>query len=59
MLSSETVAEKIFKILKGNGHELQMFTDEGATTVDPATSRRFYLNDTGTMISLDETTNTR
>ncbi len=59
MLSSETVAEKIFKILKGNGHKLQMFTDEGATTVDPLTSRRFYLNDTDTMISLDETTNTR
>ena len=59
MLSSETVAEKIFKILKGNGHEIQMFTDEGATTVDPSTSRRFYLSDTGTMVSLDETDSTR
>ena len=59
MLSSETVAEKIFKILKGNGHNLQMFTDEGDSTVDPSASRRFYLNDTGTMISLDETDNRR
>lgn len=59
MLSSETVAEKIFKILKGNGHEIQMFTDEGATTVDPSDSRRFYLNNNGTMVSLDETESTR
>lgn len=59
MLSSETVAEKIFKILKGNGHEIQMFTDEGATTVDPSDSRRFYLNNNGTMVSLDETDSTR
>jgi hypothetical protein len=59
MLSSETVAEKIFKILKGNGHEIQMFTDEGATTVDPSNSRRFYLNNNGTMVNLDETESTR
>jgi hypothetical protein len=59
MLSSETVAEKIFKILKGNGHDIQMFTDEGATTVDPSEGRRFFINQTGTMVSLDETDNNR
>jgi hypothetical protein len=32
MLSSETVADKIFKILKGNGHTVNMFTDEGKAT---------------------------
>jgi hypothetical protein len=59
MLSSESVAEKIFKILKGNGHELKLYTDEGSDTVDPQTARRFYMSDTGTMVSLDETDNTR
>ena len=55
MLSSESVAEKIFKVLKGNGHSLKLYTDEGADTVDPSQARRFFLNDTGTMVSLDET----
>lgn len=59
MLSSELVAEKIFKILKGNGHNLKLYTDEGADTVDPSAARRFFLNDTGTMVSLDETENRR
>ena len=51
MLSSELVAEKIFKILKGNGHDLKLYTDEGSDTVDPSVARRFYLIDNGTMIS--------
>jgi len=59
MLSSELVAEKMFKILKGNGHDLKLYTDEGADTVDPSVARRFYIIDNGTMISLDETDNTR
>ena len=59
MLSSELVAEKMFKILKGNGHDLKLYTDEGADTVDPSAARRFYIIDNGTMISLDETDNTR
>jgi hypothetical protein len=59
MLSSETVAEKIFKILKGNGHTLQLFTDEGENTVDPSSARRFYMPDSFTMVNLDETENRR
>jgi hypothetical protein len=59
MLSSEYVAEKIFKILKGNGHNLKLYTDEGGDTVDPSEARRFFLNDTGTMVNLDETDNRR
>jgi hypothetical protein len=58
-LSSELVAEKIFKILKGNGHNLKLFTDDGTDTVDPAEARRFFMPDTSTMISLDETDNRR
>lgn len=59
MLSSETVAEKIFKILKGNGHNLKLYTDEGADTVDPSSARRFYMPDVSMMISLEETDNRR
>ena len=59
MLSSELVAEKIFKILKGNGHNLKLYTDDGTDTVDPTEARRFFMPDTSTMISLDETDNRR
>ena len=59
MLSSELVAEKIFKILKGNGHNLQLFTDDGTNTVDPTEARRFYIPDVSVMVSLDETENRR
>ena len=59
MLSSEYVAEKIFKILKGNGHNLKLYTDEGDDTVDPSAARRFFLTNTGTMVNLDETDNRR
>jgi|TARA_R110000868_G_scaffold14088_10_gene65909 hypothetical protein len=59
MLSSETVADKIFKILKGNGHIVEVFTDEGKSTVDTTEARRFYLPDAFTMVNLDETDNRR
>lgn len=59
MLSSETVADKIFKILKGNGHNVELFTDEGKTTVDAQEARRFYLPDSFTMVNLDETDSRR
>ena len=29
MISSELISEKIFKILKGHGYQVEMFTDEG------------------------------
>lgn len=59
MISSDKVSEKMFKILKGNGHNLKLFTDEGEHTVDPNSARRFYIQDLGTMINLDETDSTR
>ena len=59
MISAKTVAENIFKILKGNGHTLKLFTDEGETTVDPAEARRFYISELGSMINFDETNTKR
>ncbi len=55
MISSETVAERIFKILKGNGYTLELFTDEGTSTVNPQEARRFYVPEQFLMVSLDET----
>jgi len=59
MISSEKVSNDVFKILKGNGYALKLFTDEGESTVDPAKARRFYIQELGAMVNLDETRNTR
>lgn len=59
MISSETVAERIFKILKGNGMTLELFTDEGQSTVDPQQARRFYVPQHFLMVNLDETDSKR
>ena len=54
MISSEMISDRIFKILKGNGNKIEMFTDEGEYTIDPDDARRYYLPDTFMMINLDE-----
>ena len=59
MISSERVSDNIFKILKGNGYALKLFTDEGESTVDPATARRFFVQELGAMVNLDETDSKR
>ena len=59
MLSTDTVSEKIFKILKGNGYEIKIFTDEGDSTVDPLQARRFYVPSMFAMINMDETDSRR
>ena len=59
MISGETIADNIFKILKGNGHKVKIFTDEGENTVDPQAARRFYIPELGSMVNLDETDNKR
>jgi len=59
MISGEKIAEDIFKILKGNGHNIKIFTDEGENTVDPQSARRFYIPSLGSMINLDETDSKR
>ena len=59
MVSGEKIAEDIFKILKGNGHNIKIFTDEGENTIDPEAARRFYIPELGSMINLDETDSKR
>ena len=59
MITSEKIANEIFKILKGSGVSVQLYTDEGENTVDPDNARRFYLKDLGSMVNLDETDSNR
>jgi len=59
MISSNNIANEIFKILKGSGASVQLFTDEGGNTVDPEQARRFYIKGTGSMVNLDETDSKR
>ena len=59
MISGETIANDIFKILKGNGYSIKIFTDEGENTVDPEAARRFYIPELGSMVNLDETDSKR
>ena len=59
MISGEKIPEDIFKILKGNGHNIKIFTDEGENTIDPEAARRFYIPELGSMINLDETDSKR
>ena len=59
MISGETIANDIFKILKGNGYSMKIFTDEGENTVDPNAARRFYIPELGSMVNLDETDSKR
>ena len=59
MINSEKIANEMFKILKGSGATVQMYTDEGESTVDPNQARRFYLPKVGSMINLDETESKR
>jgi len=59
MIDSNTVANNIFKILKGSGAIVELYTDEGENTVDPEQARRFYLPKVGSMVNLDETDNKR
>ena len=59
MIKSENISNEIFKILKGSGQTIRLFTDEGENTVDASSARRFYLPSLGSMVNLDETDSTR
>tara|TARA_Y100001972_G_C7654029_1_gene329098 strand:+ start:903 stop:2261 length:1359 start_codon:yes stop_codon:yes gene_type:complete len=59
MINSEKISNEMFKILKGSGAEIKMYTDEGESTVDPDQARRFYLPKVASMVNLDETESKR
>lgn len=56
--SVEQIATSLFKTIKGFGHTIVMFTDDGKKTIDPNEARRFFAKDIQMMVNLvvDETT---
>ena len=53
-VSIEKVANKIFKVIKGSGHDVKMYDSAtGNETVDPNTSRYFYVKMPNYMVHLD------
>lgn len=53
MVSSvENIANSLFKIIKGYGHALVLFTDDGKKTIDPMEARRFFAKDLQMMVNL-------
>ena len=59
MINISNISNEVFKILKGNGYTIKLYTDEGESTVDPDQARRFYIPKLGSMVNLDETESTR
>ena len=52
-----TISDKIFKVIKGSGHDIKMYdASTGDETVDPATSRYFYVKNPNYMVHIDEET---
>lgn len=58
MINYERVAEKIFSVIKGHGHILSMYKEDGMDTTDAAEARRFFVMKPNYMITLDDETNT-
>jgi len=54
MVEIETLANKIFALLKGNGLQIKIFDDIGSETTDPSTARRFFINEPNLMVTIDE-----
>lgn len=54
MVNFDKVADKIFSIIRGYGHELVMYTPEGKETSNPEEGRWFFVKEPNYMISLDE-----
>jgi len=54
MVELDTLAGKIFSLLKGNGFKIKIFDNEGTETTDPTTGRRFFVASPNIMVTIDE-----
>jgi hypothetical protein len=57
--SVDIIADQLFKIIKGYGHSIVLFTDDGKKTTNPEETRRFYAKDIQMMVNfvVDKNTN--
>lgn len=54
MVNYDRVAERIFGVIKGLGHTVLLYNNEGAEVSNPAEARRFFVSDPNYMVTLDE-----
>lgn len=54
MINFSTIANKIFKVLKGHGYNVKLYTNEGVETVDPEEARWFFVQEPNMMVVLDD-----
>ncbi len=53
-----TLAGKIFSLLKGNGLKIKIFDVDGNEVTDPSTGRRFFVMKPNIMVTIDESSGT-
>lgn len=51
----DQISEQLFKIIKGHGLAVELFTNDGKNTVDPREARRYYNSENKIMVNLDNT----
>jgi len=57
MVELDTLAGKIFSLLKGNGLKIKIYDEAGAETTDPNVGRRFFVTEPNIMVTIDEDSN--
>jgi hypothetical protein len=53
MVEMDTLAEKMFSLLKGNGLKIKIFDNDGNEVTDPAMGRRFFITSPNIMVTID------
>ncbi len=56
MVEMDTLAEKVFSLLKGNGFKIKIFDVDGNEVTDPTMGRRFFITSPNLMVTIDEDT---
>ena len=54
MVDNGKFTEKVFKVIKSFGHNVQLFDTGGANVVDPKEARRFYIKNLNTMVNFED-----
>lgn len=54
MINFGTVSTKVFRVLKGHGYNIKMYTSEGVETVDSEEARWFFVKDPNMMVVVDD-----
>lgn len=57
MIEMDTLAEKMFSLLKGNGLKIKIFDNDGNEVTDPKMGRRFFISSPNLMVTIDEDSN--